>query len=104
MKPQTGFTLLELLIAMTLMSVVLIMLYSGLRLGIRSWDRGEQQAQSANETRLVQDFIRRQLRQSMTLFRHDQSEGQTVLLFTGEPDNVTVVTPMLTHLGMGGCM
>lgn len=87
---------------MSLMAVVLVMMYSGLRLGIRSWELGEEQSQTANEVRLVQEFIRRQLRQSMTVRRYDESEGQQVLVFSGEPDSMTVVTPMLTYLGFGG--
>ena len=40
-RPQTGFTLLELVVAITLMGVVLVLLYSGLRLGLNGWDGGE---------------------------------------------------------------
>jgi general secretion pathway protein J len=101
MTRQTGFTLLELLIAMTLMGLVLVMLYSGLRLGMRSWDIGELRAEKVNETRLVQEFIRRQLKQSMTVFRQDETEGR-VVEFVGGEKTLTMVAPMLTYLGLGG--
>jgi len=100
-KNQTGFTLLELLIAMALMGLVLVMLYGSLRLGMRSWDAGEQRAESVNEVRLIEDFIRRQLRQSMTVHREDPEQGQ-VVVFEGEPDRLTFVAPMLSYLGLGG--
>jgi general secretion pathway protein J len=101
MTRQTGFTLLELLIAMTLMGLVLVMLYGGLRLGMRSWDIGELRAEKVNETRLVQEFIRRQLKQSMTVFRQDEIEGR-VVEFVGSEKTLTMVAPMLTYLGLGG--
>ncbi len=101
MNNQTGFTLLELLIAMALMSLVLVMLYGGLRLGMRSWDAGEQRAESVNEVRLIEDFIRRQLRQSMTVYREDPEQGQAVV-FEGQADSLTFVAPLLSYLGMGG--
>jgi len=100
-KNQTGFTLLELLIAMALMGLVLVMLYGSLRLGMRSWDVGEQRAESVNEVRLIEDFIRRQLRQSMTVYREDSEQGQ-VVVFEGEADRLTFVAPMLNYLGLGG--
>ena len=36
-----GFTLLELLIAMSLLGFILALLFAGMRLGARSWDAGE---------------------------------------------------------------
>ena len=97
---QTGFTLLELLIAMTLMGLVLGLLYGGLRLGARSWDAGEQRAEQINEMQAVYDFIRRQLRQSLEVFFNSR-QGR-VLAFQGESQRLLIVAPMLQHLGQGG--
>lgn len=101
MRSQVGFTLLELLIAMTLMGIVLVLLYSGLRLGMRSWDAGEQRVEDVNEIRLVEDFIRRQLRQSISVYRQDETQGR-VVVFSGESQRITLVAPLLNHLGLGG--
>ena len=100
MYRQAGFTLLELLIALTLMGLLLAMLYGGLHIGNRSWNAGEQRAEQFNELRIVHDFIRRQIRQSLALF-HITEDGR-VLAFTGETERLRIVTPMLQHLGRGG--
>ena len=97
---QLGFTLLELLIAMTLMGLVLGLLYGGLRLGARSWDAGEQRAERLNEMQAVHDFIRRQIRQSLEVF-HNNRQGR-VLAFQGESQRLLIVAPMLQYLGQGG--
>ena len=97
---QVGFTLLELLIAMTLMGLVLGLLYGGLRLGARSWDAGEQRAEQFNEMQAVHDFIRSQIRQSLEVFRYSQ-QGR-VLAFEGESQRLLIVAPMFEHLGRGG--
>lgn len=101
MRRQSGFTLLELVIAMTLMGLVLVMIYGGLRLGVRSWDISEQRTARLDEIRLVQGFIRRQLGQSVAVFREDPRAGR-VMAFVGEPQTIAWVTPLLTHLGLGG--
>jgi len=101
LQRQTGFTLLELVIAMTLMGLVLVIVYGGLRLGMRGWDTGEQRAARMDEIRLAQEFIRRQLNQSMTVFYNDERQGR-IVAFTGEPQTIAWVTPLLTHLGLGG--
>lgn len=98
---QTGFTLLELVVAITLMGLVLVVLYSGLRLGLNGTDSGERRAEATNRLRLVQELIRRQLAQSMTLYRPDERQEPAVA-FAGQPNSVEFVAPMLEQLGQGG--
>lgn len=98
---QSGFTLLELLIALTLLSMVLVILYSGLHFGMRSWDSGEARAEANNKVRVVHEFIRRHLRQAVDVYRNDSSDGR-VIYFTGESDHIGWVAPMLEYLGLGG--
>lgn len=101
MKKQSGFTLLELLIAMTLMGLVLVIVYGGLNLGMRSWEAGEARAEQTNELRLVEDFVRSRLSESVGVFREDPDQG-SVVAFEGDESRLTLVTPMLAYLGLGG--
>ncbi|MCK7491836.1 MAG: type II secretion system GspH family protein [Comamonadaceae bacterium] len=82
---QTGFTLLELVVAITLMGLVLVVLYSGLRLGLNGWDSGEQRAEATNRLRLVQEFLRRQLAQSMTVYQTSDKQERAVV-FSGQAE------------------
>lgn len=96
-----GFTLLELVIAITLMGLILVVLYGGLRLGLNSTETGEQRAEASNRLRLVQEFLRRQLVQSMTVYRVNDNQ-EKVVVFSGQPDGIEFVAPMLAQLGQGG--
>ncbi len=96
-----GFTLLELLIAMTLMGMILVMVYGGLRLGMRSWEAGQVRVEAVDDMRLVQEFIRRQLRQTVVTFRSD-GFGERVVAFEGDAAQLNLVAPMLAYLGLGG--
>jgi general secretion pathway protein J len=100
-RRQAGFTLLELIVAITLMGLVLVVLYSGLRLGLNSWDGGEQRAETTNRLRLAQEFLRRQLAQSITVYQINDRQEQSVV-FAGRPDEIEFVAPMLAQLGQGG--
>ncbi|MDS4040701.1 MAG: prepilin-type N-terminal cleavage/methylation domain-containing protein [Candidatus Competibacter sp.] len=102
-RRQTGFTLLELVVAITLMGLVLLVLYSGLRLGLNGWDSGERRAEASNRLRSVQEFLRRQLAQSMTVYQTQANEKRKkIVVFAGEATAVEFVAPMLVHLGQGG--
>ena len=98
---QAGFTLLELVVAITLMGVVLVLLYSGLRLGLNGWDNGEARAEATNRLRLVEEFLRRQLAQSMTVYQANDRQ-ERVIVFAGQADHIEFVAPMLAQLGQGG--
>lgn len=100
-RQAAGFTLLELIVAITLMGLVLVVLYSGLRLGLNSWEGGEQHAEATNRLRLTQEFLRRQLTQSITAYQINEQQ-QRVIAFAGRPDEIEFIAPMLAQLGQGG--
>ncbi|PIE82797.1 MAG: hypothetical protein CSA09_05140 [Candidatus Contendobacter odensis] len=110
---SAGFTLLELIVSITLMGLILVVLYGGLRVGLDSWDGGERRAEQTQRLRSVQEFLRRQLQQSVTVYQNVDNEdgkldqylpsGRTnVVVFMGQPDMTEVVVPMMAHLGQGG--
>ena len=95
-----GFTLMELLIALVLLSIMVVMLFGGLRLGARSWDSVEAQIDEIGEVRSIRGFIQRHLMQSAVVFE-TTPEGRRVV-FGGTPTALEFVTPMPAHLGFGG--
>ncbi len=99
---QHGFTLLELLIAMTLLALLMGVLYGSLNTAIQGWTRGGERLEMINTLRLTEDFLRTRLRQSRTVYRNDVASGQQQVYFSGEAEQLTWVTPMLAHLGLGG--
>lgn len=99
---QQGFTLLELLIAMTLLSLLMGVLYGGLNTAIQGWTRGGERLEMINTLRLTEDFLRTRLRQSRTVYRNDVASGQQRVVFEGDAEQLIWVTPMLAHLGFGG--
>ena len=88
----------RLIVAITLMGLVLVVLYSGLRLGLNSWEGGEQRAEATNRQRLVEEFLRRQLAQSITVYRTNDGQEKAVV-FTGQSNSIEFVAPMLAQLG-----
>ena len=95
-----GFTLLELLIAITLLVFILALLFGGMRLGARSWDAGETRSGHATHLALVQGFLRREL--SQTYPYRWKKKIDTELAFAGEPDRLRFVAPIAARLGPGG--
>jgi general secretion pathway protein J len=95
-----GFTLLEMLVAITIFSLVIVVLYAGYRLGIRSWDSGERTHATVSELRLAGSFIRRHAAQAFPLAISEGSAWR--LWFEGQPGRLVFVTAMPAYLGQGG--
>jgi len=98
-----GFTLVELLLAITLMSILLGLTYSGLRAASRSTQRGEIILAAAGEMRAAHQFVRRQLNQMMplTFAVADDANGARIV-FAGNEQAIQFVSPMPGYLGSGG--
>lgn len=96
-----GFTLVELLIAMTLVGMMLVILFSGLRLSTRSWEAAEQKLEVVEKQRVIEGLFRRQIREQKLLFFNAPEQGR-VMTFAGTPETMQFVAPLLTRLGLGG--
>jgi prepilin-type N-terminal cleavage/methylation domain-containing protein len=58
---DAGFTLLELLVAMTLLGLLMTVVFGGLRFGARAWERAETDSSGTDEIRLAQSILRHEL-------------------------------------------
>ncbi len=99
-RKVTGFTLLELLIAMTLLGFILALLFGGLRLGARSWDAGELRTENSTHLALVQGFLRREL--TLIYPSRWKKKANSELAFVGESNRLSFVAPISAQLGPGG--
>lgn len=58
---RNGFTLIEVLIAMTLLSVMVVLLFSSLKIAAESWNAGENKTAQVNEKAVVYQFFKRHI-------------------------------------------
>jgi general secretion pathway protein J len=100
---SAGFTLVELLLAITLMSILLGLTYTGLRAATRSSERGEKILADGGELRASHQFVRRQLNQMLPLaFEAIGNEEKDRIVFIGGATSIQYVAPMPGYLGSGG--
>jgi general secretion pathway protein J len=99
----SGFTLVELLLAVTLMSILLGLAYGGLRAATRASESGQALLEESGSVRTVHQFIRRQLNQMQPLpFEVTEDAEQTRIVFRGDSRSIQFVGPMPGYLGNGG--
>jgi len=98
---QAGFTLLEALVALVLLSLLTMALTAGLRLGIDAWTRGSTHADELSRTLAVQSLLRELLGQAYPYF---VSSGPTrgYVDFDGTNSSLVLLAPTPVALGATG--
>ncbi len=101
-RRQAGFTLVELLVAMTLLAFLSIALFGGLRFGARSWEAVIDSSAERDRIASTQTFLRDRLGQ-LTLpgpagLRQSVEDGG----LDGGPERLEFVAPWLSALSLGG--
>ena len=100
---QSGFTLVELLLSITLMAMLLGFAYGGLRAATRATSTGQAVLEETGSMRAAHQFVRRQLNQMQPLaYAVGIDVNETPVMFEGSPDRVQFVAPMPGYLGQGG--
>ena len=97
-RDARGMTLIEVLLAFSILAVIVVVLVGSLRVGLRAWEAGEQRAAANQEVRAVIELVTEALSGAYP-YRGRLGDGlQRVVLFRGEPDTVQFVTtaPPLT--------
>jgi hypothetical protein len=99
LKNKRGFTLLELLIALSLSIVILIILFAALRLGYKSEAKGMERSEQAQKVRIVSDRITWLLRGTYPFYLNTPDEQK--LYFEGKSDRIGFVTSSVDAHGSG---
>lgn len=96
-----GFTLVELLVVMTLFGLLSLALVGGLRFGTRAWEAGAARGEALSQIEVVQGVIRRQLGEVVPPALEGARTSESVV-FAGAADSLEFFTYFPGHRGAGG--
>ncbi|MGA1867000.1 MAG: type II secretion system protein J [bacterium] len=112
-RNENGFTLLELLISISILAMILAIIMGAMRLGSKAWDSGERRIEKYQRVRVVYDLISEDIRSMVgmeirgrrlrtitkSICPGGKGCNQKAPLFIGEPSRITFVSanPGLEH-------
>ncbi len=91
MKPR-GFTLIEVVIALTIVGAMLAVMFGGLRVGVAAWRQGDARAEALQHIRSLSQVFTQALGGTHPYRTGAAGAAATHLLFVGEPDRIAFVT------------
>ncbi len=97
----SGFTLIEVMIAMTLLSIMVALLFGSLKTSAESWNKGETKIAEVNEKAVVYQFFKRHLPSIRPLW-DDFSDEERNFSFQGESQKLQFVSVFPASAGRKG--
>ena len=91
-SPQRGFTLVEVVIALTIVATLLVVMFGSLRVGLSAWQRGDERAEVLDRARSLNQIVTRSLGAAHPYTTKGEPGESPRLLFEGGPDRVAFVT------------
>ncbi|NMG53970.1 prepilin-type N-terminal cleavage/methylation domain-containing protein [Aromatoleum aromaticum] len=101
-RATRGFTLVEIIIALSLLSLIMLALVAALRTFGESGSRLEARSERADDMRLVSGFLRRIVSEASVAHPRKLDDGTEVPDFLGEPQALEWLAPMPARHGVGG--
>lgn len=96
-----GFTLIEVLGALVLLSLLLLGVYGGIRAATQSVRSGQAAIERLDQVRSAQMFMRRELAQTMAMAFAKTDKGENIY-FLGDAHQMRFVAPLPGYLGKLG--
>ncbi|MDX8390450.1 MAG: prepilin-type N-terminal cleavage/methylation domain-containing protein [Mariprofundaceae bacterium] len=97
---QGGFTLIEVMISLALVGMIMLLVFSGLRIGSRSWNATELNFERLSDMHSVLAFVKRSVGNAYPLHLN-QLVGKG-LAFSGDEQALHFVTELANMRGSGG--
>ena len=97
---QAGFTLIEVVLAMVLLGAMMLLLYSGLAFGLRSWDAADLNGRRTADRQIAENFLRREIGETFPLRFKDPLTLK--LAFEGKKDELRFASARPAGISAGG--
>ncbi len=97
---EAGFSLIEVIVSLTLLAMILILLPGAFRTGQRGWETAALIEQRAASEASI-NFLRQRMAEASARFDTDES-GRAEIAFSGLPDQMTFIAPSSSGPAGGG--
>lgn len=90
----TGFTLIEVVITLTVLGFILLMIFGAFRLGLSAWERGESTKEEYQQARIISQLISQQIKSMVPYkIKTKKAEGD-YLAFEGKRHSLKFVSAL----------
>ena len=103
LSTNLGFTLIEVLVTLTILGFILLIIFGAFRLGLSAWNRGESTKENYQKVRIISQLISRQVKSAVPYKIKTQKAEGDYLAFEGKAHSLKFVSafPMKSRQAEG---
>ena len=104
LSPEKGFTLLELILSISILSIVLVTIYATLSMGSRTWEKGERDIEKIQRERVVMNLLSREIKSAFPykVTPSELDDHKEFYAFDGKEDSLSFVSGVPLRGERGG--
>jgi prepilin-type N-terminal cleavage/methylation domain-containing protein len=104
LSPEKGFTLLELILSIGILSIVLVTIYAALSMGSRTWEKGERDIETIQRERVVMNLLSREIKSAFPykVTPSELDDHKEFYAFDGKKDSISFVSGVPLRGERGG--
>ena len=91
---ESGFTLLEVMVALTILSLMLLLIFGAFRLGLSVWERGEVTKEEYQRLRIVSQMLSQQIKSMVPYKIKTQKAEADYIAFEGKANSLKFVSAL----------
>lgn len=92
LKKRRGFTLLEVMVTLTILGFILLMIFGGIRLGLSAWHKGEEIQEADQQVRIGEQLLLRQIKSAFPYKIKNSKAGGDYLFFEGNAQTLKFIS------------
>jgi general secretion pathway protein J len=92
LKP--GFTLIEVMVAMTVTGIIVLLIFGVFRLGLSAWEKGESAQKDQQKARMISQLLSRQVKSAFPYRIKTEKAEEDFLVFEGKPRGLKFVSAL----------
>ena len=89
-----GFTLIEVIVTLTVLSFILLIIFGAFRLGLSAWERGESIKEEYQKVRIITQLISQQIKSIVPYKIKTQKTEGNYLAFEGKAHSLKFVSAL----------
>ena len=90
---EDGFTLLELIVTLTILTIIVVLAFGAFRLGIKAWETGDERVDFFYRMKYLVDLMEKEISSIHPYyFRQDNENEDKKLAFQGQPNLISFIS------------
>ncbi len=90
---EDGFTLLELIVTLTILTIIVVLAFGAFRLGIKAWETGDERVDFLYRMKYLVDLMEKEISSIHPYyFRQDNEKDDKKLDFQGQPNLISFIS------------